>query len=62
LKRPGRLAGDSIITEVQADRSIHAVHAELGLALYETVEAKVAVRHDHHSDFGGATNPKLSLA
>jgi len=42
-------------------RDIRAVFAEANVPLLRSLEANVAVRYDHYSDFGSTTNPKLAL-
>jgi iron complex outermembrane receptor protein len=42
-------------------RNVWGMFAEVGVPVLRTLEADVAVRYDHYSDFGGTTNPKLSL-
>jgi iron complex outermembrane recepter protein len=42
-------------------RDIVAVTAEAIVPLAKGLEATLAVRHDNYSDFGGTTNPKVSL-
>ena len=42
-------------------RDIRAVFAELAVPIIKGMEATLAVRNDHYSDFGNTTNPKLSL-
>jgi len=45
----------------KVERTVKAIYAELAVPLHQTLEATVAVRHDDYSDFGGTTNPKLTL-
>jgi iron complex outermembrane receptor protein len=45
----------------KASRDIRAAFAEVSVPIFKTLEASVAVRHDHYSDFGNTTNPKASL-
>ena len=45
----------------QVSRNIYAAYGELLVPLLKELEADVAVRHDQYSDFGGTTNPKVSL-
>ena len=63
---------DQVTTEVIRDapfdaefpkvsRNIKAVYAEAAVPILSSLEATVAVRHDSYSDFGGTTNPKVSL-
>ena len=42
-------------------RDITAVFAELAVPIAKGLEASLAVRNDHYSDFGSTTNPKVSL-
>ncbi|MEO5693992.1 MAG: TonB-dependent receptor [Usitatibacter sp.] len=58
----GDLAGfGGNILPVSRDRDARAVFAEVNIPLLRTLEANLAVRHDHYSDFGNTTNPKYSL-
>ena len=45
----------------EGSRNAWAVFAEANVPLVRTLEADVAVRYDHFDDFGGTTNPRLSL-
>ncbi len=45
----------------QVGRNIVAVYAELLVPITRALEGDLAVRHDQYSDFGGTTNPKISL-
>lgn len=49
------------VPSVTATRNVWAVFAEANVPLLTTLEADVAVRYDHYSDFGSTTNPKLSF-
>ena len=42
-------------------RDIVAVFAEVAVPVIKGMEATLAVRNDHYSDFGNTTNPKFSL-
>jgi iron complex outermembrane receptor protein len=42
-------------------RTVWSVFAEASLPITRTLEANLAVRYDRYSDFGGTTNPKLTL-
>jgi iron complex outermembrane receptor protein len=44
-----------------AYRTVWAAFGEANIPLAKTLEADIAVRFDHYSDFGSTTNPKLSL-
>jgi iron complex outermembrane receptor protein len=45
----------------EVSRTIKAVYAEAAVPIIRNLEATLAVRHDKYSDFGGTTNPKVSL-
>jgi iron complex outermembrane receptor protein len=42
-------------------RKVWSIFGEAVVPLARSLEANLAVRHDHYSDFGGTTNPKLTL-
>jgi iron complex outermembrane receptor protein len=42
-------------------RTVWAAFSEANIPLAKALEANVAVRFDHYSDFGSTTNPKVSL-
>jgi len=44
-----------------AYRTVWAAFGEANIPLAKALEADVAVRFDHYSDFGSTTNPKVSL-
>ena len=46
---------------VHGSRDVSAIYGEMNIPLLKTLEANVAVRWDHYSDFGDTTNPKASL-
>ncbi|MEP7182054.1 MAG: TonB-dependent receptor [Betaproteobacteria bacterium] len=46
---------------VDKSRSVWAAFVEFNVPITKTIEGNVAVRYDHYSDFGGTTNPKVSL-
>jgi len=45
----------------EVSRDVTAVYAELAVPLARNLEATLALRSDHYSDFGTTTNPKLAL-
>jgi iron complex outermembrane recepter protein len=45
----------------KVSRDIKAVYAEAAIPVIKGLELTAAVRHDEYSDFGGTTNPKVSL-
>jgi iron complex outermembrane recepter protein len=62
---PSLESGDIInvgaLPSLAGSRTVLAVFAEASAPLFPALEADVAVRYDHYSDFGSTTNPKLSL-
>jgi iron complex outermembrane receptor protein len=42
-------------------RTVNAYYAELAVPIFKTLEASLAARLDHYSDFGSATTPKVGL-
>ena len=42
-------------------RDVVAVFAEMAVPITKSLEATLALRNDHYSDFGDTTNPKVSL-
>jgi iron complex outermembrane recepter protein len=57
----GDILGSTTAKSVSGSRSVEALFAELGIPIAGGVEAQLAVRYDHYSDFGGTTNPKLAV-
>jgi iron complex outermembrane receptor protein len=45
----------------ETSRTVLASSAEVSVPITRTLESILALRHDHYSDFGSATNPKVSL-
>ena len=43
------------------DRNVTSAYAELALPLTKTIEAQLAVRTDHYSDYGSSTTPKVGI-
>lgn len=44
-----------------ANRNVFSMFGEVNVPVASQFEANLAVRFDHYSDFGGTTNPKLTL-
>ena len=44
-----------------AHRTVWSLFGEVNIPLAKSLETNVAVRYDHYSDFGGTTNPKVTL-
>jgi iron complex outermembrane recepter protein len=53
------LAGSGAVRE--GDRNIWAVAAEMNFPVLKNMDIGVAIRYDDYSDFGGTTNPKVSI-
>ena len=49
------------LVQIDHSRTQWAVYGELNIPIIKTLEADLAVRYDHYSDFGSTTNPKISL-
>jgi len=47
--------------DVSGSRDQEAAFLEINVPIVKTLEMDAAVRYDHYSDFGGTTNPKVSL-
>ena len=45
-----------------ASRNLYSVYGELAVPLLANLDAQVAARADHYSDFGNSYNPKVALA
>ncbi|MDK2123830.1 TonB-dependent receptor [Parachitinimonas caeni] len=46
---------------IVGDRDVRAFFLEANVPILKDLEAQLAVRHDHYSDFGNATSPKVSV-
>ena len=57
----GQILGGSQSGSKSASRTVDAVFAELNVPIVKNVEAQLATRFDHYSDFGSTTNPKIAL-
>src|SRR5581483_681236 len=53
-------AGDANNT-VSASRSVESFYLEAVVPILHGIEAQLAARYDHYSDFGSTTNPKVAL-
>ncbi|MDE2003482.1 MAG: TonB-dependent receptor [Betaproteobacteria bacterium] len=49
------------LKDVSGSRTQWAGFTELDVPIVKTLEGDVQARYDHYSDFGGTTNPKVSL-
>jgi iron complex outermembrane receptor protein len=57
----GQILGGTQVGAKSASRSVDAVFAELNVPVVRDVEAQLAARYDHYSDFGGTVNPKIAV-
>ena len=48
-------------TRTDGSRTVSAAYTEFSIPLVKTVEASLAAREDHYSDFGSAFSPKVGL-
>ena len=57
------LSGDLGTTHepIAAKRDIFSAYFEFSLPLLDSLEAQLALRYEHYSDFGSTTNPKVAL-
>jgi iron complex outermembrane receptor protein len=55
------LGGGGDFQEQRGDRKVTAFFGELSVPIMRNLEATFAVRHDHYSDFGNTTNPKVAI-
>ncbi|MYN27502.1 TonB-dependent receptor [Duganella levis] len=49
-------------TSSKASRNLYSIYGELAVPVLTNLDAQVALRGDHYSDFGTTWNPKLALA
>lgn len=58
----GNVVGGGEGSGTFGDRRVYAFYAELGIPLVQGLEAQIAGRFEHYSDFGSTTKPKLALS
>ena len=62
---PSLLSGDPFLGSeprpISGHRNVYALFAELNVPIMRGLDAQLAVRYDHYSDFGTTTNPKVAL-
>lgn len=58
--RAGDVLGQGT-TATDASRRQYAVYGELAIPITRAIEAQVAGRHDHYSDYGSSTTPKVGV-
>jgi iron complex outermembrane receptor protein len=52
---------DTPVALQDVSRKIYAVYGELQVPILKSLSAQLAVRHDHYTDAGDTTNPKVAL-
>ena len=57
----GDILGSTTAQSTGGSRSLEAVFAELNVPIAKALEAQLAARYDHYSDFGSTTNPKVAI-
>ncbi len=55
------IVGGSFVQPNVGARSAQALYAEMALPIVPTLDAQLALRADHYSDFGNSTSPKMAL-
>ena len=60
LASSGGILGQGI-TATQGERKSAAVYTEFALPITKQIEAQLAARYDHYSDYGSSTTPKVGL-
>jgi iron complex outermembrane recepter protein len=60
IAQQGEILGQGI-TATDASRRQYALYGELAIPITRAIEAQVAGRHDHYSDYGSSNTPKLGI-
>ena len=55
------IGGEGTVPQTKAARTVLAVFTELNLPIAKGLEASLAARYDHYSDFGSSVNPRATL-
>ena len=55
------IGGEGTVPQTKAARTVLALFTELSLPLAKGLEASLAARYDHYSDFGSSVNPRATL-
>ncbi len=58
----GNVVGGAEGTSTRGDRTVEAAYAELNVPIITGLQAQLAGRVEHYSDFGTATKPKVALS
>jgi iron complex outermembrane recepter protein len=57
----GDILGSTTAKSTSGSRSVAALFAEMNIPIVNGLEVQLAARHDHYSDFGSTTNPKVAV-
>ncbi len=60
--RAGDTSGSREVASLYAEFAVPLVSRDMAIPLVRALDLQVAGRHEHYSDFGGVTKPKVSLA
>lgn len=60
VTRAGLKSGSASV-EVNGERNVNALYAELSIPLTKELESQLAMRTEQYSDFGRSTNPKIAI-
>ena len=55
------IGGEGTVPQTKAARTVLALFTELSLPIAKGLEASLAARYDHYSDFGSSVNPRATL-
>ena len=61
LLASGQIRGEGAAVAFDGSRKVSAVFSELNLPFTRNLELQLALRHDHYSDAGNTTNPKVGV-
>jgi outer membrane receptor protein involved in Fe transport len=60
--RSGNIIGGSEGDSTKGKRTVRAAYSELRIPIIKGMQAQVAARFEHYSDFGSTTNPKYAIS
>ena len=55
------IGGEGTVPQTTAARTVAALFTELSMPIAKGLEASLAARYDHYSDFGSSVNPRATL-
>lgn len=58
----GNVVGGSEGSSIHGSRNVRAAFAELRIPIFKSLQAQIAGRFEHYSDFGSTTKPKYALS